>query len=97
MTVVSPRLSALQGFPSHQSTVPGVSVDEDEDAYRHFLTRFHVDIPTVRDPNQNAAKLYHADGWPETYIIDASGRVRRKIVGEENFSGPDFVNYLNHL
>jgi len=77
--------------------IVGVSVDTDETAYRRFLKRFQVDIPTVMDPEQKAAKLYHTDGWPETYIIDRDGIVRRKIVGDPDWSNPEIRAYLKSL
>lgn len=75
----------------------GVSVDEDPAAYRRFLQRYHVDITTVNDPNETAAKLYHTDGWPETYIIDRKGIVRRKVVGDPDWSNPEIRAFLNTL
>ena len=74
-----------------------VSIDEDPGSYRRFLTRFHVDLNTVRDPDQSVAKLYGTDGWPETYIIDRKGVIRRKIVGDPNWSNPEIRTYLNSL
>ena len=53
--------------------VLAVSVDEDPDAYSSFIRRRHVDLITVRDPDESAAKLFHTDMWPETYIIDRKG------------------------
>lgn len=75
----------------------GVSVDEDPAAYRRFLQRYHVDITTVNDPNETAAKLYHTDGWPETYIIDRKGIVRRKVVGDPDWSNPEIRAFLKTL
>lgn len=77
--------------------IVGVSIDEDADAYRRFLSRYHVDIATVQDPSQSAAKLYHTDGWPETYIIDRNGIIRRKIVGDPDWSNPEIRAYLQNL
>jgi len=74
-----------------------VSIDEDPGSYRRFLTRFHVDLNTVRDPDQTVAKLYGTDGWPETYIIDRKGYIRRKIVGDPDWSNPEIRTYLNSL
>jgi cytochrome c biogenesis protein CcmG/thiol:disulfide interchange protein DsbE len=74
-----------------------VSIDEDPDSYTRFIARRHVDLITVRDPNQTAAKLYHTEGWPETYIIDRKGIVRRKIVGDPDWSNPEIRAYLNSL
>jgi cytochrome c biogenesis protein CcmG/thiol:disulfide interchange protein DsbE len=74
-----------------------VSVDEDPDAYNSFLARRHVDLITVRDPNETAAKLYHSDMWPETYIIDRKGVIRRKFVGPQDWSSPEVRDYLKSL
>lgn len=75
----------------------GVSIDTDSDAYQHFLKRFRVDIPTVMDPDQKAAKLYHTDGWPETYIIDRNGVIRRKVVGDPDWSNPEMRTFLKNM
>jgi len=74
-----------------------VSVDEDEDAYKRFLLQRHVDLITVRDPSESAAKLYHSEGWPETYIIDRKGIIRRKLVGDPDWSNPEIRAYLQGL
>jgi peroxiredoxin len=74
-----------------------VSIDEDEDQYRRFLDTRHIDLITVRDPAQSAAKLYHTEGWPETYIIDRKGIIRRKLVGDPDWSNPEIRSYLNSL
>lgn len=74
-----------------------VSIDEDPGSYRRFLTRYHIDLDTVRDPNQTVAKLYGTEGWPETYIIDRKGIIRRKVVGDPDWSNPEIRNYLKSL
>jgi peroxiredoxin len=74
-----------------------VSIDEDADAYTNYLQRHHIDFATVRDPQQTAAKLYHTDGWPETYIIDRDGVVRRKVVGDPDWSNPEMRAFLKSL
>jgi cytochrome c biogenesis protein CcmG, thiol:disulfide interchange protein DsbE len=75
----------------------GVSIDTDADSYHRFLTRYHVDIPTVMDPDQSAPRLYHTDGWPETYIIDKKGIIRRKVVGDPDWSNPEMRAFLKSL
>jgi cytochrome c biogenesis protein CcmG/thiol:disulfide interchange protein DsbE len=74
-----------------------VSIDEDPGAYQRFLQRFHVDLTTVRDPDQKVAKIYGTDGWPETYIIDRKGIVRRKVVGDPDWSNPEIRAFLQGL
>ena len=77
--------------------IVGVSVDTDADSYNRFLKRFHVDFPTVMDPQQTAASLYHTDGWPETYIIDRQGIIRRKIVGDPDWSDMELRSFLKAM
>lgn len=74
-----------------------VSIDEDADAYKRFLVRRKVDLITVRDPNETAAKLYHSDMWPETYVIDRQGVIRRKFVGAQDWNSPEVRAYLKSL
>lgn len=74
-----------------------VSIDEDENSYKRFIERRHVDLVTVRDPAQSAAKLYRTEGWPETYIIDRKGIIRRKLVGDPDWSNPEIRAYLSSL
>ena len=74
-----------------------VSIDTDQDAYARFIERRHVNLITVRDPEQTAAKLYHTEGWPETYIIDRQGVIRRKLVGDPDWLNPEIQQYLKSL
>lgn len=74
-----------------------ISIDEDPDSYSRFLVRRHVDLITVRDPNQSAAKLYHTEQWPETYVIDRNGIIRRKFIGAQDWSSPEIRAYLKSL
>ncbi len=77
--------------------VIAVSIDEDPDAYNRFLLRHHVDLITVRDPVQKAAQLYHSEMWPETYVIDRQGMIRRKFIGPQDWSSPEIRAYLKSL
>jgi peroxiredoxin len=74
-----------------------VSIDEDPDAYSRFIARHHVDLITVRDPEETAARLYHTDMWPETYLIDRNGIIRRKFVGPQDWTSPEIFSYLKSL
>jgi len=74
-----------------------VSIDEDSASYSRFLIRRHVDFATVRDPDQTAAKLFHTDMWPETYLIDRQGVIRRKFVGATDWSNPEIRALLDSL
>jgi cytochrome c biogenesis protein CcmG/thiol:disulfide interchange protein DsbE len=77
--------------------VIAVSIDEDPGAYSRFLLRRHVDLITVRDPDQKAARLYHSEMWPESYVIDRQGVIRRKFIGAQDWSSPEIRAFLKSL
>jgi cytochrome c biogenesis protein CcmG/thiol:disulfide interchange protein DsbE len=74
--------------------VLGVSIDVDENAYHRFLKQYNVNFPTVRDPEQKVSSMYGTTGWPETYIIDRNGVLRRKVVGPINWNSPEVMEFL---
>ncbi|HEV3038057.1 MAG TPA: TlpA disulfide reductase family protein [Candidatus Angelobacter sp.] len=92
-----PSLTQLQRQMGRNLTILAVSVDEDQEAYHKFLRDHQIDLLTVWDPAKKTPELYGTVQFPETYIIDAAGRVRRKIVSAADFTSPEIVNYLNHL
>jgi cytochrome c biogenesis protein CcmG, thiol:disulfide interchange protein DsbE len=74
--------------------VLGVSIDVDGDAYHRFLKQHNVNFLTVRDPEQRISGIYGTYGWPETYIIDRQGVLRRKIVGPIDWNSPEIAEFL---
>jgi len=78
-------------------TVLGVSIDVDGDAYHRFLKLHNINFLTVRDPEQKVAGMYGTTGWPETYIIDRQGVLRRKFVGPVDWDSPEVIGFLNRL
>jgi peroxiredoxin len=77
--------------------VLGVSLDEDESAYLKFLKDYGVNFLTVRDVNQKSNNLYGTFKFPETYIIDRNGTIRRKFIGDVNWTQPEILDYLSKL
>jgi peroxiredoxin len=77
--------------------VLGVSIDVDGDAYHRFLKLRNVNFLTVRDPEQKIATLYGTAGWPETYVIDRQGVLRRKFVGPVDWTSPEVMDFLSKL
>ncbi len=75
----------------------GVSLDVDGDSYRKFLKDYNIDFLTVRDADQKSNNLYGTFKFPETYIIDRNGIVRRKFIGPVDWSQPEIMDFLNKL
>lgn len=78
-------------------TVVAVSVDVDQSAYLQFLKEHNVNLLTVRDAGQKSNALYGTFRFPETYIIDRNGVMRRKFVGAVDWTAPDITEFLGKL
>jgi peroxiredoxin len=77
--------------------VLAVSVDADESAYKRFLKDHNVNLLTVRDADQKSNNLYGTIRFPETYIIDRQGMVRRKFIGAVDWNSPEVTDFLTKL
>ena len=74
-----------QRYANAGVVVLGISVDTDEKAYRSFLARARVSFLTARDPDKKINAEYGTLKFPETYIIDSSGKVVRKIISNTDW------------
>jgi peroxiredoxin len=77
--------------------VLAVSVDDDQSNYQKFLRDNRVNLLTVRDADQKSNNLYGTFKFPETYIIDRNGVVRRKFIGPVDWTQADVLDYLSKL
>ena len=92
-----PSLVAMQAKMKDRVTVLAVSTDEDESAYHRFVKERNVRLLTVRDPAQRSNALYGTFKYPETYIIDTKGVLRRKFIGPVDWLKPEIIDYLQKL
>lgn len=77
--------------------VLGVSIDDDDSAYHKFLKDRGVDFLTVRDAEKKSNNLYGTFKFPETYIIDRNGIMRRKFIGPVEWNQPEIMDFLSKL
>ena len=91
-----PSLNQLQR-EMPQLVVLAVSVDEDGDAYRQFLSDHRIDFTTIRDPQRRVNAMFGTSRFPESYVIDRDGRIRRKFISAQDWTSPEIMNYLAHL
>jgi len=91
-----PSLQALQQrLP--QVVVLAISVDEDPDAYHRFLQEHPLSFVTVEDTARRVNAMYGTSLFPETYVIDQHGIIRRKFISAQDWTNPEIVNYLSQL
>lgn len=75
----------------------GISEDEDPTAYQNFLTRFHVNYLTARQPSKDIRLKYGTIQIPETYLIDRNGKVVEKVVSDADWASPRMIEHVKSL
>lgn len=91
-----PSLEALQqALP--QVKVVAVATDEDAASYQAYMGRRAIPLFTVFDASQSSNTLYGTFRFPESYVIDKGGVIRRKYVGPQDWTSPEIVNSLRKL
>jgi thiol-disulfide isomerase/thioredoxin len=98
----APCIEELPSLEEMQRDLPqvkiiAVSTDDDAAAYQRFVTAHAVSLLTVRDGSQRSNALYGTFRFPETYVIDQDGMIRRKFIGAEDWTSPEIENYLRKL
>lgn len=59
----------------------GVDVQDFRGDARDFIERYGVTYPNVYDGKGSLVGRYGVTGYPETFFVDASGKVRHRIAG----------------
>ena len=77
--------------------VLGISVDKSERVYGEFLQKAKVSFLTARDPEANISADYGTFKYPETYVIDGSGKVVQKFIGAMDWTDQQLVAGIQSL
>ncbi len=77
--------------------VLGVSVDKNEQVYKRFLQQAGLAFETARDPDSDISADYGSYKWPETYIINAQGKVVEKYIGDRDWTDPKVVSSIKAM
>jgi cytochrome c biogenesis protein CcmG, thiol:disulfide interchange protein DsbE len=92
----TPSLSEFAAqFKDKGVVVLALSVDRDEKVYRAFLNKYKPAFLTARDFTVHAD--YGTFIYPETYIIDARGKVQMKIPEGADWSDPRLAQFVSSL
>jgi cytochrome c biogenesis protein CcmG/thiol:disulfide interchange protein DsbE len=76
-----PRFRAAASRLHGKVAFLGIDVQDVTSDARAFLPRFHVNYVSVRDGSDSTYSDYGLTGVPETYFVDARGRVVRHVPG----------------
>ena len=79
--------------------IVAVSIDDPgmEGRIREFADEYGLTFEILYDAAGDIRQQYQTTGVPETFIIGRDGRIRRRIIGSDDWSRPDNVAYLERL
>jgi peroxiredoxin len=94
-----PSLIAMQNQMKDRVTVLAVSTDDSDREYRRFVEEHGLTptLLTIRDDAKQSNRLYGSFRFPETYVIDRQGVLRRKFIGPVDWTKPEIIEYLRNL
>jgi peroxiredoxin len=96
--VETPSLEQFQRtFANKGVVVLGVSGDRNEKLYKDFLHRYQISFETSRDPEADISSSYGTFQFPDSYIIDANGKVVEKIVNWRDWMDPQFLDHIQKM
>jgi cytochrome c biogenesis protein CcmG/thiol:disulfide interchange protein DsbE len=67
--------SAERRLEKAGGTVIGVTYDDSSSDALSYMRYYHLSFPVLHDANGNLASAFGVDGVPETFIINAQGKV----------------------
>ena len=80
-----------------QVRVVAVAFDEDPSTYQAFLARRPLPLFTILDEHNVAGIRYGTFRPPESYIIDKNGIIRRKLIGQQDWTSPEIIDSLREM
>jgi cytochrome c biogenesis protein CcmG/thiol:disulfide interchange protein DsbE len=84
----APTLEKLARAVGSKATVLIVSVDEDLDALKKFYAKGST-ATVVRDESKKVPSSFGTSKYPESFLLDARGRVRYAFINQRDWSVPE--------
>lgn len=91
------RLEEQLGPKGLRIVAVSVDVAGMEDAIKAFTEEMKLSFEILHNPAGDIQRSYQTTGVPETFIIGRDGRLRRRVIGADNWDSPANVAYLERL
>ena len=91
------RLEETLGPKGLRIVAVSVDVPGMESSINEFAEELKLSFEILHDPTMEIQQIYQTTGVPETFIIGRDGRVRRRVIGQDDWSSPANVAFLERL
>jgi len=91
------RLEEQLGPKGLRIVAVSVDVPGMEPRINEFAEELKLSFEILHDASQRIETTYQTTGVPETFIIGRDGRIRRRVIGEADWSSPASIAFLERL
>jgi thiol-disulfide isomerase/thioredoxin len=81
------ELARLSGRLRGRATLVGVDYTDAAGSARRFIARHGWHFPNLADPDGRVGDAYGLAGLPTTFLVDADGRIVRRLTGPQTAAG----------
>jgi cytochrome c biogenesis protein CcmG/thiol:disulfide interchange protein DsbE len=80
-----------QRYADNGLQVLAVSIDNPgmQQTIRDFVDELGLTFQILHDPGNRISTRYQVTGYPESFLIDRNGVIRKKVIGETDWSSPE--------
>lgn len=83
----APELARLGRELHGRATLVGVDYTDAAGSARAFIARHGWRFPILADPSGSTGDAYGLNGLPTTFLVDAHGRIVRRLTGPQTAAG----------
>lgn len=91
------RLEETLGPKGLRIVAVSVDVAGMEPRIREFAEEFELGFEILHDAPGRIQQQYQTTGVPETFIIGRDGKLRRRVIGADDWASPANVAFLERL
>lgn len=81
----------------HGLKVVAVSVDQSFDDLTGFVREYNIPFEVLHDANTDVSRRYGVFRYPESFLIDQSGKVRYHLIGAVDWTDPQVMRVIQSM
>jgi len=86
-----------QKLKDHGLKIVAISVDQNIDDLTGFVREYSIPFEVLHDDTTDVSHRYGVFRYPETFIIDRSGKVRHHLIGAVDWTDPQVYQVIQTM
>lgn len=94
---VPSMVKLYDAFKDRGFEIVAISVDKSKSDVEKFVAEQKMNFKVLWDKDSSVAQQYGVFRYPETFIVDAHGKVLQHLKGGVEWLEPEYYNYIDKL